>query len=299
MTPNTAYNMSFAVHGFFHRADPPAHKKAHFHDVKTLNPNNYADCLTRQQLLEFSNFNCCKQKNGLRELYAPSNKAMTIRFSQAYNPNKLLGATSEAGSIWRFGGKGQHIPQPVPDDYGNNQKRDISVRFQCPDQWSVFASENVTEIANTTLHAAKVVNPETCETAYANATRVLSQQKGSNETELAKELKNLHLDLNATQRAELERISDDGDVTWVRVGFTLFSLLASSGFFAGWSVTTFYVGVVLVLGGTVRVSLINNFWKGWQYETTFPDTIIKLCEAVVLHRQEVNNIGEEECYRML
>jgi len=76
-------------------------------------------------------------------------------------------------------------------------------------------------------------------------------------------------------------------------------MLASSGFFAGDSVTTFYAGVVLVLGTTIRSALINDFYKAWQYETTMPDSIIKLCEAVVLHRQEVNTIGEEECYRML
>ena len=76
-------------------------------------------------------------------------------------------------------------------------------------------------------------------------------------------------------------------------------MLASSGFFAAYSVTTFYLGVVLLAGTTIRSSLINDFYKAWQYETTMPDTIIKLCEAVVLHRQEVNPIGEEECYRML
>jgi len=76
-------------------------------------------------------------------------------------------------------------------------------------------------------------------------------------------------------------------------------MLASSGFFAGYSVTTFYLGVVFALGLGIRSSLINNFYKAWQYETTMPDTIIKLCEAVVLHRQEVNPTGEEECYRMV
>lgn len=62
---------------------------------------------------------------------------------------------------------------------------------------------------------------------------------------------------------------------------------------------TFYAGVVLVLGTPLRSALINSFYKAWQYETTMPDAIIKLCEAVVLHRQEVNTTGEEECYRML
>jgi len=52
------YNMSFGLHGFFDRRLPPAHKRAHFHDVKTLDPTKYADCLTRRQLLEFANFEC-------------------------------------------------------------------------------------------------------------------------------------------------------------------------------------------------------------------------------------------------
>jgi hypothetical protein len=116
---------------------------------------------------------------------------------------------------------------------------------------------------------------------------------------IAKGLKDLHLDLSPEHQEQLERISDAGAVTWVRVRFTLFSMLASSGFFAGYSVTTFYAGVVLVLGTTIRSALINDFYKAWQYETTMPDAIIKLCEAVVLHRQEVNPTGEEECYRML
>lgn len=116
---------------------------------------------------------------------------------------------------------------------------------------------------------------------------------------VAKGLRELRLNLTEGEEAQLERISDDGDVTWVRVSFTLFSMLASSGAFAGYSVTTFYAGVVLVLGTTIRSALINDFWKAWQYETTMPDAIIKLCEAVVLHRQEVNPTGEEECYRML
>ena len=76
-------------------------------------------------------------------------------------------------------------------------------------------------------------------------------------------------------------------------------MLASASIFAGYSVTTFYLGVVIVLGMGIKGVLINDFFKAWQYETTSPDTIIKLCEAVVLHRQEVDLIGEEECYRML
>lgn len=70
-----------------------------------------------------------------------------------FNPNKLLGATSEVGDIWhRVHFKGH-----------SNQKKDVTVRFQCPDVWSVFASDNYTEIANATHRAATVVDPTTCE----------------------------------------------------------------------------------------------------------------------------------------
>jgi hypothetical protein len=39
-----------------------------------------------------------------------------------------------------------------------------------------------------------------------------------------------------------------GKVTWERVKFTLFSMLVSSSFFAAYDITTFYAGVVIVLG---------------------------------------------------
>jgi hypothetical protein len=54
------YNMSFGMHGYFNRLLPPTHKDAHFHDIKTLDPTKYADCLTRLQLKEFAAFECPK-----------------------------------------------------------------------------------------------------------------------------------------------------------------------------------------------------------------------------------------------
>lgn len=39
-----------------------------------------------------------------------------------------------------------------------------------------------------------------------------------------------------------------GKVTWERVKFTLFSMLVSSSFFAAYNITTFYAGVVIVVG---------------------------------------------------
>jgi hypothetical protein len=116
---DSRYNMSFGLHGFWDRRLPPAHKRAHFKDVKTLDPTKYADCLTRQQLLEFASFKCPAGQ----QLYAPSNAERTIRFSQVFNPNELLGATSEVMRIWH----------KVHFRGHSNQKKDVTVRFQCPD----------------------------------------------------------------------------------------------------------------------------------------------------------------------
>ena len=61
-------------------------------------------------------------------------------------------------------------------------------------------------------------------------------------------------------------------------------MLVSSSFFASYNVTAFYLGVVLVSGFAIRSILIWNFYEGVQYETTTPDVIIKLSEAVYLSR---------------
>ena len=90
-----------------------------------------------------------------------------------------------------------------------------------------------------------------------------------------------------------------GEVTWERVKFTLFSMLVSSSFFAAYDVTTFYAGVVLVVGFSVRSVFLWYTFRGWQVETTHPDAIIKTIEAVYMYRHEENLLQEEETYRMV
>jgi len=62
---------------------------------------------------------------------------------------------------------------------------------------------------------------------------------------------------------------------------------------------TFYTGVVVLAGSTIRVALIFNTFMGWQFETTSPDAIIKIVEGIYMKRHECDLAGEEECYRML
>jgi hypothetical protein len=76
-------------------------------------------------------------------------------------------------------------------------------------------------------------------------------------------------------------------------------MMVSASIFAGFDVTTFYTTVVLVIGSSLRPAFLYGTWRGWVYETTHPDAIIKLIEAVYIKRHEEDLIGEEECYRML
>ena len=86
---------------------------------------------------------------------------------------------------------------------------------------------------------------------------------------------------------------------WFRVTFTLFSMMVSASVFASFNVTTFYTTVVLVLGSQLRPIFLFGTWKGFVYETTHPDAVIKLIEACYMKRHEEDLIGEEETYRML
>jgi len=73
----------------------------------------------------------------------------------------------------------------------------------------------------------------------------------------------------------------------------------ATGFIAAYTPTTFYLGLVYVLGGQARVMLLWSTWKAYAYEITSPEPMIKLVECCYMMRHEENLIAEEECYRML
>lgn len=91
----------------------------------------------------------------------------------------------------------------------------------------------------------------------------------------------------------------DPDVNWWRVKLTLFSMMVSASFLAGYSVKSFYTGVTIVLGSAIRPLLINFTYLSWHYEITSPDALIKLIEAIVMKRHEEDLVQEEELYRLL
>lgn len=61
---------------------------------------------------------------------------------------------------------------------------------------------------------------------------------------------------------------------WARLRFALFSMLVSSSFLAGYSVTTFYTAVVLVVGNAIRGIFLFGPWTGFIYEITHPEVLI-------------------------
>ena len=65
-------------------------------------------------------------------------------------------------------------------------------------------------------------------------------------------------------------------------------MVVSSSILAGYSITTFYIGVTLALGGTIRMIFLWYTFHGWTYECTHPDAIIKIFEAVYMYRHEEN-----------
>lgn len=73
----------------------------------------------------------------------------------------------------------------------------------------------------------------------------------------------------------------------------------ATGFIAAYTPTTFYAVLVYALGGQARVLLLWSTWKGYTYEITSPETMMKLVECCYIMRHEENLIAEEECYRML
>lgn len=63
-------------------------------------------------------------------------------------------------------------------------------------------------------------------------------------------------------------------------------MFVSGSFLAGYSVKSFYILIAYGLSGTVRLTFIFGTWKGFVYEITHPEPIIKVMEACYMYRFE-------------
>jgi len=94
-------------------------------------------------------------------------------------------------------------------------------------------------------------------------------------------------------------VAEGAPEQWGRMKIVLFSLMVSGSVLAGLSPASFYTTFVLILGTKVKIIFLYGTWRGFLYETTHPDPIIKLIEACYMYRHEEDLIGEEDTYRML
>lgn len=81
--------------------------------------------------------------------------------------------------------------------------------------------------------------------------------------------------------------------------FTVFSQLTSIGFLQGYSIMTFYTGIVVLMGSMFRPILMSYTCRAFVFEATYPDPILRLCESVHLARYQRDLMGEEQNYRLL
>jgi len=204
-----------------------------------------------------------------------------VRFAQAYNPDLILGSSDIVDVVTRK----EHSKA--------DQKHDILLTYECPDQWSVQASAEPTAFGSVhangdndnsgkqTENPWLTVDPGTCEPIHKlNASSTAQDRE------------------NAYQ-AQVSMQRYDNEVIWTRVKFTLFSMMVSASLFASYNVTTFYTGVTVLVAQLLRPNLLFSSFMGFLYETTKPDAAIKLVEACYMKRHEEDLIGEEETYRML
>jgi len=98
--------------------------------------------------------------------------------------------------------------------------------------------------------------------------------------------------------AEKHHTSIDKQVTYQRISLLLFSMLISSSFLATYSLTTFYLGVVYLLGSTVRQLLIWPSYKAFMWEAVETDSVLYLIQYIYNRRYEKDLAGEEEGYRV-
>jgi len=76
-------------------------------------------------------------------------------------------------------------------------------------------------------------------------------------------------------------------------------MLVSSSFLASYSLTGFYLGVVYILGTTIRVMIIWPSYKALFWEAVETDAVLRLIDYVHLRRYEEDLTGEEEGYRLM
>ena len=115
----------------FDRKYPPgSDKKTTIDQVKSLNTSLVHDCQTKQRLLEYTKFECDKEKKDSFE----------VTFYEAFSPYLILGDKKKAELLTRKPLLQTQVPLGV-----HQMQHDLKLTYKCGlDEWEVLSSLNST-----------------------------------------------------------------------------------------------------------------------------------------------------------
>lgn len=187
------------------------------------------------------------------------------------------------------------------------QKVDVKMTYSCDNTWTIRSKTLPTYISETNLTDYEV-NATTCDLLPTN-----THMNNSIEVPWIRCLFNESTCTNETFLGGMpevcrnsghnchtyHKLFDLHRHVWTALTVTLFSVMVSGGLLASYTPATFYTGIVLLVGTMLRPMFVLGSWQMWIWDVTTPDPVIKVIEAVHLHRHEEDLAGEEECYRLL
>lgn len=294
-TGYSALNISLQIEYKFVRPGPDLKEEASIQINRTLDYTKYDDCRAGEELAAWrtARLDCGTEEDFSRVVYV----------RQAFNPKLALGRTRGIDPI---------VAKATSK---TNQMHDMKLTLECKKGsrdliFTVDAKRSPTVFTNEEEKARKV-DPKTCEllnsdygseleeryidgdaSAFVNEYDPLGAAETAKELTSTQDTKRILL----TKVFEQERTNDEGFTNWT---VYLFNLEIMAGFLAGMSAGAFYLTVTYACYGVLQPLFRSYMSDAVMEQLCKPRALLKLCEAVHLHRHEENLVAEEECFAML
>jgi hypothetical protein len=223
----------------------------------------------------------CKQEGN-------KHKNMTIYVKSAYQPKLVLGQTID---IWG-------IQELDKSDW--EQRNDIKMIYSCDGTWEVKAKHRPTTLNKYEIKGM-MVHPSNCSLIRDNWPLVKRSHFRDNMTKKAILMKKRRWFPNMTNEENFKfyRTHSESNNTYGTMEVALFSLPIMVSLLAEFDPMTFYLTVSLALAPILVTALRWMTYMGFLNEIARPRGVIKLLEAVHLHRHEENLPAEEETYYLV
>jgi hypothetical protein len=172
--------------------------------------------------------------------------------------------------------------------------------YSCDGTWEVMAKHRPNPLSDYELKAMRV-HPDTCEFVKPDKPLIHAKYHRGNKTLLAELMEKRGWFPNISKKANLDyyrehSMKENKYGTWE---VALFSLPIMVSLLADFDPMTFYLTVSLALAPVLVTALRWMTYMGFLNEIARPRGVIKLLEAVHLHRHEENLPAEEETYYLV